>query len=265
MAINRYVLALGVMAFGVGSAHAQRMSSLREVFGEPLQKNKGPIYVAPFHGPGKKSTQLGTWAAAYVADELQKSLQVTFVAPQNLQRAIKNTLVLRATLSSHAGIAAWVGKEAGAAVVFVGTVNFVENKIEIMTLAVETSSYKVLASATLKLAQEESLMPLAQQSTAVEDGLVAGNDGISFAGCSSCPRPTYTPNAYAAKAQGLVILQVLVNTEGRAEKIQLTKSLQSDLDRQAIISVRSWRFKPSRKDGKPVTAWNTVEIAFRLE
>jgi TonB family protein len=42
------------------------------------------------------------------------------------------------------------------------------------------------------------------------------------------------------------------------------KSLGHGLDEAAIKAVRSWRFKPAMKDGRPVTVQINIEINFRL-
>jgi len=36
------------------------------------------------------------------------------------------------------------------------------------------------------------------------------------------------------------------------------------LDEKAVEAVRSWRFDPATKDGKPVAVQIDVEVAFRL-
>ena len=65
--------------------------------------------------------------------------------------------------------------------------------------------------------------------------------------------------------QGVVLLRVLITAEGKATNISVVKGLGLGLDEKGIEAVRAWRFRPSiGPNGRPVAAWNTVEISFRL-
>jgi len=84
------------------------------------------------------------------------------------------------------------------------------------------------------------------------------------------PRPVYQPEAEYAdrprkkKIQGVVIVTIIVNTDGSVRDPQITKSLDKDLDKQALAAVVKWKFDPATKDGKPITYRVPVEINFRL-
>ncbi len=56
------------------------------------------------------------------------------------------------------------------------------------------------------------------------------------------------------KIQGSVWLKCVVGETGDITDIKVTKSLDSEfgLDQAAIDAARQWKFKPGRKDGKPV-------------
>lgn len=93
----------------------------------------------------------------------------------------------------------------------------------------------------------------------------AGTGGVSYASCIYCPRPEYSEEGYKAKYQGVVLLRVLITAEGKATNISVVKGLGLGLDEKAIEAVRAWRFRASiGPNGRPVAAWNTVEISFRL-
>jgi len=93
----------------------------------------------------------------------------------------------------------------------------------------------------------------------------AGTGGVSYAACIYCPRPEYSEEGYKAKFQGTVLLRVLITGEGKATNISIIKGLGLGLDEKAIEAVRAWRFRPSvGPNGKPVAAWNTIEVQYRL-
>jgi periplasmic protein TonB len=78
------------------------------------------------------------------------------------------------------------------------------------------------------------------------------------------PEPEYSEEARKAKWQGTVMLSLVVDENGKAVGIKVTKSLGLGLDEKAIEAVQKWRFKPGTKDGKPVPVIASVEVNFRL-
>jgi TonB family protein len=78
-------------------------------------------------------------------------------------------------------------------------------------------------------------------------------------------RPHYTSGAMAAKIQGSVLLACLVKEDGTvSEEIALLRSLDSELDREAMLAAREWRFTPATLRGQPVRALVTIELTFTL-
>lgn len=76
--------------------------------------------------------------------------------------------------------------------------------------------------------------------------------------------PEYTDDARTAKIQGPVVLSLMIDPQGRAKNIQVTKSLDKGLDQQAIAAIEKWHFAPGIKDGKAVRVAATIEVNFRL-
>lgn len=76
--------------------------------------------------------------------------------------------------------------------------------------------------------------------------------------------PQYTEEARAAKLEGTVALTIVVGTDQRAHDIKITKSLDSGLDASAINSIKTWRFQPGTKNGKPVPVQAHIQVNFKL-
>jgi TonB family protein len=76
--------------------------------------------------------------------------------------------------------------------------------------------------------------------------------------------PEYTAAAKSAGIQGKVELSITIGTDGIARDIQVIRSLDPGLDKQAIECVTKWRFRPASRGGHPVTAFATVEVDFKL-
>lgn len=79
------------------------------------------------------------------------------------------------------------------------------------------------------------------------------------------PRPTYPERAQREGWEGTVFLRVLINHEGKPEKVEVGRSSGFEsLDRAAIEAVKDWRFHPARYGEKAVESWVRVPIIFRL-
>lgn len=76
--------------------------------------------------------------------------------------------------------------------------------------------------------------------------------------------PEYSEEARKAKYSGSVMLSIVVNTDGKAEQIQVVKSLGMGLDEKAIEAVQKWRFLPGKNKGVPVKVRAQIEVNFRL-
>jgi TonB family protein len=76
--------------------------------------------------------------------------------------------------------------------------------------------------------------------------------------------PTYTEEAKDGKIEGGVVLSVEVMTDGSAQNIRVTRSLEPGLDANAITAVSHWRFEPAKKNGEPVAVHATIEVNFKL-
>lgn len=79
------------------------------------------------------------------------------------------------------------------------------------------------------------------------------------------PVPSYPPLARRMREEGVVLVRVLVSSEGLPDQIELKRSSGSArLDAAALTTVKKWRFMPARRGGQTVAAWVVVPIAFSL-
>jgi protein TonB len=79
-------------------------------------------------------------------------------------------------------------------------------------------------------------------------------------------KPNYTGEAMRARIQGLVKLEAVVLPDGSVGDVRVVHSLdqQFGLDKEAIKTLRQWRFKPGMRLGQPVPVLILVEISFTL-
>ena len=66
--------------------------------------------------------------------------------------------------------------------------------------------------------------------------------------------PEYSEEARKARYQGIVLLYIEVDVNGRAQNMRVISSLGLGLDEKAMDAVKKWKFRPGMKDGKPVTS-----------
>jgi protein TonB len=78
------------------------------------------------------------------------------------------------------------------------------------------------------------------------------------------PNPEYTDKARKKKINGTVVVAMIVSPEGRVRDVRVAKSLDKELDKQALAAVSKWRFEPATKDGEPVAVHLKAEVSFRL-
>ncbi len=80
------------------------------------------------------------------------------------------------------------------------------------------------------------------------------------------PAPNYPRNAQRLGQTGTVMLQVLVDIDGRPLEVTVSQSSGNrELDEAARLQIlKRWSFRPAMKDGQAVRAMGLVPIAFEL-
>jgi protein TonB len=76
--------------------------------------------------------------------------------------------------------------------------------------------------------------------------------------------PVYPGVAISANIEGTVILEAIVDEEGRVDTVRVLRSV-SVLDRAAVEAVKQWRYSPVILNGIPEKFILTVAVTFRLE
>jgi TonB family protein len=89
-------------------------------------------------------------------------------------------------------------------------------------------------------------------------------NGVSMPRAIYAPEPEFSEEARIAKFQGEVTLLVTIGTDGRARNLTVVRSLGMGLDQKALDAVRTWRFEPAKKDGRPVAVQMNIIVNFHL-
>jgi protein TonB len=75
--------------------------------------------------------------------------------------------------------------------------------------------------------------------------------------------PEYPPVAMQARVQGVVILDVIIDEQGRIIEARVLRSIPL-LDQAALDAVRQWEYAPTMLNGAPVPVKMTVTVNFTL-
>ncbi len=115
-------------------------------------------------------------------------------------------------------------------------------------------------------------LPADTVSAPVESPVAPVNPGAGAAGPSrelaydGALKLRYPPLALRQRQQGRVLLNVLVDAEGRVQRIEIARSSgHTELDAAARDAVQRARFRPVLRDGVAEPAWGVVPIEFRLD
>lgn len=79
--------------------------------------------------------------------------------------------------------------------------------------------------------------------------------------------PAYPRRAMQKKAQGTVILRILISEKGEPSEVTVLRDPggAAGFKEAAVAAVKKWKFRPAVKDGKRVKVWMTYPIVFKFQ
>jgi protein TonB len=77
-------------------------------------------------------------------------------------------------------------------------------------------------------------------------------------------RPVYPELARIARVEGTVIMEAVLDTNGRVTQLRVLKT-EPMLEQAAVDAVRQWRYTPSLYGGHPVSVLMTITVRFALQ
>lgn len=106
----------------------------------------------------------------------------------------------------------------------------------------------------------------------VGPGVTGGYGGgvMSVGGGVTAPRvihsvkPQFSEAATAAKYQGVVSIQLIVDPQGTPQDVRVVRHLGMGLDEKAIEAVRQYKFQPAMYQGHPVPVQVVIDVDFQL-
>jgi outer membrane biosynthesis protein TonB len=77
-------------------------------------------------------------------------------------------------------------------------------------------------------------------------------------------KPEYTKDMIAAKVEGVIKAELLVDIDGKVKEIKILNDLGFGTRERARDAFLQWEFDPAMRDNKPVATWITYSIRFVL-
>ena len=81
----------------------------------------------------------------------------------------------------------------------------------------------------------------------------------------NAPDPEYTEAARSARVEGVVIVEAIIDKNGRVKSTKIVKDQPMGLGAAAERAIRSWSFKPATLNGKPVDVYYNLTVNFQLD
>jgi protein TonB len=75
--------------------------------------------------------------------------------------------------------------------------------------------------------------------------------------------PQYPEEARRAGREGLVILKIIIDEEGRVTEVDVLRGGEPFAS-AAVRAVRTWRYRPATLAGTPISIYRVVKVPFRL-
>ena len=105
---------------------------------------------------------------------------------------------------------------------------------------------------------------LAPTLRAQDEPLTAGTGGVPVPKRAKTVPPEYPAEAQAQGIRGIVILELIIDKEGKVAEARTVRSVPG-LDEAALTAARQWAYEVTKVDGKPVSVRLTVPITFAMK
>jgi protein TonB len=78
------------------------------------------------------------------------------------------------------------------------------------------------------------------------------------------PEPEFSEEARKAKFSGNVQVRLIVDAQGNPTHVTVSRGVGMGLDEKAVECVKTYKFKPAMKNGKPVAVEMWIDVSFDI-
>ncbi len=134
--------------------------------------------------------------------------------------------------------------------------------LAILTLGITSNS----AAQSANTASDSSSMSTNMPAGMVDDEAFVAyqhvTKGMKPPKATRSPDPDFPVIPSDAEPRGVVVMLVGINAKGRVELVHVLRASNDAFQESAVSTVKTWKFSPAKKDGKPVPVQVTVEMKF---
>lgn len=170
-----------------------------------------------------------------------------------------------------------VASDAGADVAVNGTVQPVDEDMELLVAAVRTEDATVFLKDKIRFAVTPDITKLQSETLpapSVSNGIQKPTSGIPEAGkngyttpvCLYCPNPQYSDRAFVMQEQGTITFDAVIGSDGKAYSLTVLHGLSCGINQETLNFIENvYKFKAAAgPDGKPAAVHLLFEVNFRL-
>jgi TonB family protein len=264
--------ALTLLAFLVSSAcptPAQQPTDLN-TFVAPIAEaishsGKHKVCVLPLRGPDDKYAELGL----SLAKQISATLAATVPGFQGIEPPLEKSSMESGQQSYSFAAIAEIGRKSGAELIVSGSFYFFETGLGVSLSISEVGKEKFPTDRNGLLAFTPDIPRPPEQPVSSGQGepriYRAGEGGVSIPRCIYCPDPNYPESARLKKKEGVVLLKIVVGTDGRVSRIQVVEASGAEFADLATAAAKKLRFEPAKgPDGRPVPVVVNYQVTFKL-
>ncbi|HVA72782.1 MAG TPA: energy transducer TonB [Candidatus Limnocylindrales bacterium] len=246
---------------------AQMVALALKTAGVISKAHQKSVVVADFWSPKEKATKLGQTLADQFSAELA-GLGEFQVRPRDRLRQTITQKGLSPLALRDIDIARWMAREAHAEVIVLGNLEPINDQFKLTVSIYTIPREKNLGNFDITMpagANWQSLFEIRADGATAAGPPQAGKYGYTIPKCDFCPDPRYSDAAFRQHLQGVVVLDVIIGSDGRAHAIVVVRKLGLGLTEEAVKVMQSWRFTPAiGPNGKPAAVHLLIEMNFRL-
>jgi protein TonB len=96
-------------------------------------------------------------------------------------------------------------------------------------------------------------------------GVMSVGGGVSAPEVIHSVQPQFTAEARSQNYQGVVAVQLIVDSQGFPQDVRVVRHLGMGLDEEAIAAVKQYKFRPATYEGRSVSVQMVIDVDFRLD
>ncbi|HVS73841.1 MAG TPA: energy transducer TonB [Candidatus Acidoferrales bacterium] len=204
-----------------------------------------------------------------MAKKISATLAATVPGFQEIEPPLEKSSTESGQQFYSSAAIAEIGRKSGAEVIVSGSFSFFETGLGVSLSVSEVGEKKFPTDRNGLLAFTPDIPRPPEQLVSSGQGepriYRAGEGGVSIPRCIYCPDPNYPESARLKKKEGLVLLKIVVGTDGRVSRIQVIKASGAEFADLAMAAANKFMFAPAKgPDGRPVPVVVNYQVTFKL-